>query len=174
MKLFITALLFLTSFASQAVETVEYVDLNQYLGRWYQIARNPMLFEPRNCVCAQQTLTLEDSGVVGVYNSCRKGSPEGELTDIQGTAKVTDPVSNAKLVVDFGLPFKGTYWIIGLHPEYKWAVVTDKDARSLYILSKTPMLSDELYQEALQAAEAQVPINKLLETSQVGCTYPPM
>jgi apolipoprotein D and lipocalin family protein len=155
-----------------AAETVPYVDVQKYIGRWYQIARNPMWFEPRNCVCAQQTLSLQDDGVLGVYNSCNDGSPQGPLNDIRGTATNDDPTANAKFTVDFGQPFKGSYWIIGLDADYRWAVVTDKWELSLYILSKTPELAPELYEAALASAASQVKTSNLLTTSHVGCSYP--
>jgi apolipoprotein D and lipocalin family protein len=172
MKRLVLLLGFLAPVAGYAIETVDEVDLERYAGRWYQIARNPTWFEPRNCVCAQQTLTLRDDGDVDVYNSCRVRTPRGGLQDISGTASVVDTDSNAKLSVDFGMPWKGTYWIIGLDSDYRWAAVTDRRGRTLYILSKTPTLSDDLYEAAVAAAAKEVNTDRLLETDHTGCRYP--
>lgn len=164
--------LFVSSLAQAQLTTVPHVDVAQYLGRWYQILRNPQPFEPANCPCAQQTLSLREDGLVGVYNSCNVGSVTGQLTEIRGTARNLEPSSNAKFEVDFGLPQLGQYWIIGLGPQYQFAVVSDPSLRSLYLLSKTPTLTPELEAEALALAAAQVDTSKLRRTEHAGCQYP--
>ena len=154
------------------LRTVPFVDVARYLGRWYQISRNPLPFEPLDCACTQQTLGLQNDGKVSVYNSCRDGGPNGELRDIRGTATNDDTSTNARYTVDFGLPFTGQYWIIGLDADYRWAVVSDPDRRSLYILSKTPTLADDLYQAAVAKAAEQTSTRHLRRTSHEGCSYP--
>lgn len=164
---------FLTSLSAQAeIKTVDHVDVGRYLGRWYQMARNPLPFEG-DCACSQQTLGASSvAGTVTVHNSCNDKVPAGPLREIRGTATVVDPATNAKLAVDFGFPRLGEYWIIGLGANYEYAIVTDSKANSLYILSKTPVLDPTLYTEALQKAASQVDTSRLLRTEHAGCTYP--
>lgn len=150
------------------VQTVTFVDLGRYAGTWYQIARNPLIFE-WGCECSRQILTPKEDGDVDVYNTCNFRSPQGSLREIRGTARVVDAQTNAKLEVDFGLPWKGDYWVIGLDPEYRWAVVTDSRKWSLYILSKTPTLEAELMEAALKTAAEQVDTSRLHMTNQQGC-----
>lgn len=158
------------------LQTVSYVDLSQYAGRWYQISRNPLPFEPLDCACAQQTLLPTNDGRISVHNSCNIETPQGPFSDIRGFATVADPVSNAKFTVDLGLPKLGNYWIIDLASDYKWAVVSDPTRASLYILSKTPEMSEVDYFTVLMSVVAinNVDISKLRITSQVNCKYPPM
>ena len=153
-----------------AIHVVEQVDLNRFIGTWYEIARNPIIFEPK-CACAQQKLGQLDTNTVSVYNSCNVGSIGGKLSEIRGTATPVDGLSS-KLAVDFGFFWKGDYWVIALDPEYKYAVVTDRFGYSLYILSKTPTLDSALYAKALASAETQVKTDRLVVTPQEGCTYP--
>lgn len=157
--------------ADQSLKTVPYVDVNQYLGDWYSISRNPLAFEG-DCYCARQNLSAQPDGLVAVYNSCRIGAVNGPLSDIRGTATNDNKSTNAQFTVDFGLPNKGQYWIIGLDAEYRFAVVSDPSKRSLYILSKTPELAADLYSEALSLAASQVDTSNLKMTVQQGCTYP--
>ncbi|MFN7728797.1 MAG: lipocalin family protein [Bdellovibrio sp.] len=172
---FILISLLLCSAPALALETVASVDVSRYAGRWYQISRNPLPFEPLDCACAQQTLTGLPNGVVGVYNSCNRGGSSGPMIEIRGTATSNDPVSNAQFTVDFGLPQKGQYWIIGLDRDYRWAVVSDPSLRSLYILSKTPILEQAQYELALAEAAKQVPLDKLVSTvHDEACSYPAM
>ena len=95
------------------------------------------------------------------------------MRTITGTASDDDASSNSKFTVAFqGVPFKGSYWIIGLDSQYRYAVVSDSGGDALYILSKTPTLSDNLYQEAVGIGAQQVDISKLEVTDQSNCVYP--
>lgn len=152
------------------LKTVDYVDLSRYAGTWYQIARKPVFFET-GCVCSVQKLTPTDSGAIAVLNTCNLFSVNGKVASINGTATVVDSITNAKLKVDFGLPSKGDYWIIGLAADYSWAIVTDPGNTTLYVLSKTPELSEEQYQLAVQTAAKQRDTSVLQKTLQVGCSY---
>ncbi len=151
--------------------TVNYVDVGRYLGAWYRISSYPLVFEGV-CSCARQVLSAGTDGKIDVYNSCNRGGVNGPLAEIRGFAVSDDPISNARLTVDFNLPKKGQYWIIGLDSDYRYAIVSDPARSSLYILSKTPTLSPELYQAALAEAATQMDISKLVAAEQVGCTYP--
>jgi apolipoprotein D and lipocalin family protein len=157
--------------AQAQLKTVPYVDPARYIGDWYQIAYNPLPFES-GCVCSRQQLGLRPDGLLSVYNSCNDKTPQGPLREIWGTAEDVDPATHSKFLVDFGFPRKGDYWIIGLDTNYQYAVVTDPAGRSLYILSKTPTLSVEQYNEAVTSAAEQVDTTKLQQTLQQGCTYP--
>ncbi|MBN1343299.1 MAG: lipocalin family protein [Phycisphaerae bacterium] len=126
------------------LETVAFVDVQRYMGKWYEIASYPTFF---NATCAATTAeyTLRDDGTVRVVNECRIGDPSGRLNRIEGTARVVDEQTNAKLIVSFSLFAQGDYWIIDLDEDYQWAVVGDPKRSTLFILSRTPTLDDEIY-----------------------------
>lgn len=160
------------SVARSTVKTVPLVDAQKFAGTWYRISANPIIVEPA-CACARQVLTPKADGTIAVYNSCNKGDRSGKLVEIRGTAIAKD-ASVSKLAVDFGLPWKGSYWIVAVDVYYRYAVVTDSLGYSLYVMSRAPVLSDELYDEALAAAKANnVNISRLKVQSQQGCNYPP-
>ena len=125
--------------AQPPLKTVDHVDLNRYLGKWYEIARLPNRFEKK----CQRDVTAEyskDGKKILVHNSCiqQDGSPKVA----EGRAKVADSMTNAKLKVTFFWPFYGNYWIIGLDPEYRWAIVGEPDRKYMWILSRTPQIAD--------------------------------
>lgn len=62
---------------------------------------------------------------------------------------------NAKLEVSFFKPFKGDYWIIGLDPEYRWAVVGAPSRKTLWILARAPKLEPQALEQALAIARSQ-------------------
>jgi apolipoprotein D and lipocalin family protein len=134
------------------VQTVAQVDLQRYQGRWYEIASYPMYFQ-RKCIGdTTADYALRDDGRVGVLNRCRT---ESDFIQADGKASVVDGSANARLRVSFFWPFHGDYWIIGLDPDYRWAVVGDPDRRYLWVLSRTPSLDQTSLAAALAAAKAQ-------------------
>lgn len=153
-------------------KTVEYVDLNRYLGDWYEIASIPQVFS-KDCFCTRAQYGLRDDQKISVYNTCNKESVTGDLSEATGVAKVADKKTNAKLKVSFGYPFWADYWIIGLDTDYRYAVVSNKRGTTLWILSRTPTLETSLLTEALTTATNNgIDITKLTYTTQEGCTYP--
>ena len=127
---------------------VESVELDRYLGVWYEISSYPNWFQ-RNCTAVTADYSLRDDGRIKVVNSCRKGSLDGKLKQATGRAKVVDTETNAKLKVSFFGPFWGNYWIIDLDPEYQWAVVGEPKRKYLWVLSRTRTLDDDTYQQIL-------------------------
>lgn len=131
-------------------ETVAFVDVERYTGVWYEIASYPQFFN-RGLVNTTAEYQIVDEGELSVLNKANEG-PGGEETSISGSAFVVDEESNAKLRVSFSpiFPrlFAGQYWIIGLDTEeYSWAVVSNARKSSLFILSRTPEMDEELFEE---------------------------
>ena len=122
------------------------VDLARYAGTWHEIARIPMFFQ-RKCVRdVTATYTLRE-GHVAVLNRCVTAG--AETITAAGKAFVTDAPTNRRLEVGFldilgWMPFKGDYWILALDPEYRWAIVGDRDRRYGWILSRTTELTPAL------------------------------
>jgi len=133
--------------ASGEVVGVPGLDVERYLGTWYQIAAIPAIFELqcRKDVTAEYTLVRD--GVVGVRNECRTWL--GRTSSVTGEAKVLNAPDSSELNVSFlkikdrYLHFGGAnYVVVGLGAEYDWAVVGDPDRSSGFVLSRTPSLSD--------------------------------
>lgn len=149
---YLIPVLFLSQF-SLALDTVPFVDLNKYLGTWYEIASFPMFFQ-KGCVATKATYSQRPDGMIDVLNECRKESFSGPLKQAQGVAKVVDTQTNAKLKVRFFL-FWGDYWIIDLDEEYRFAVVSEPRQKYLWILSRTPVLEEATYQGILARLKNQ-------------------
>ena len=116
--------------------TVKTVDLNRYLGYWYEIARFDHPFE-RGLDYAMAHYTLRDDGKIDVLNT---GSKDGRAEDAKGIAKTTDVVG--LLRVSFFGPFYGDYRIMMLDENYQYALVGGNNSKFLWILSRTPQLDD--------------------------------
>ena len=128
---------------------VDRVDLERYLGKWYEIASYPAWFQ-KGCTGSTAEYSLLPEGKIRVINRCRKDSLDGPLKESKGKAEVADTATNAKLKVWFFWPFKGNYWIIDLSPDYQWVVVGEPSREYLWILSRTPLMEEAVYQGILE------------------------
>jgi len=136
------------------LQTVARVDLQRYIGTWYEIASYPHRFQ-RGCVASRAVYTLRGDGTLAVTNDCRQETLDGPLRSVTGTARVVDAASGAKLEVSFFRPFWGDYWIIDLDADYQWAVVGHPSRRYLWILSRTRSLDEVVYAQILARLPAQ-------------------
>lgn len=131
------------------LETVRFVDIERYMGTWYEIAKYPNRFE-QGCYAVTAEYTLRDDGTVRVVNTCRAADGVTVRSTIEGFATVADKATNAKLSVFFYVPFGAPYWIIDLDDDYQYAVVGEPSRRFLWILSRTPTLDDATFDAILQ------------------------
>jgi apolipoprotein D and lipocalin family protein len=141
----------------QPLRVADAVNLAQFAGKWYEVARLPNALQRK---CAGDVVvhyTLRADSRVDVLNQCR--DEDGRLTETRGLArKARDGKNNAVLEVRFSraiLPFRSSwadYWILGLGPDYTWAVVGDPRRERLWILSRAPKMSASSYEQALEIA----------------------
>lgn len=137
--------------------TVESVDVNRYLGTWYELGSVKQFFSV-GLVNTKAVYSLRPDGNIRVQNSGNYFFDNGPLSSIVGSAVPVDS-SNARLNVSFTGSNSGTgpgnYWIVDLDPDYQWAIVTDPTGTSGFILSRTRSVSPEFYQELVQRAAAK-------------------
>jgi len=143
------------------VETVDYVDLTRYVGKWYEISKYPNRFQ-KNCSNSIAEYFLNDNGTIRVVNSCETSSG---MKTAKAKAWVVDKITNAKLKVSFFWPFRGNYWILDLGENYEYAVVGEPKRKYLWILSRTPQLNDLTYQKILTKLELMEYDTSLLQLS---------
>lgn len=118
------------------LKTVEKVDINQYLGTWYEIARYEHSFE-KGCSNVSATYSLQADGKISVLNSCTK--EDGKINKANGIAYALDE-SFSKLKVSFFRPFYGNYQILMLDEDYRYAVIGEPSREYFWILSRTKVL----------------------------------
>jgi apolipoprotein D and lipocalin family protein len=155
------------------VHTVPSVNLDRYVGEWFEIARLPNRFQ-RECVGeVRARYARRPDGRIEVLNQCRTARGRKEAS---GIARVVDTRTSAQLKVRFApaalsfLPFVwGDYWIIGLADDYSWAVVGSPDREYLWILARRDRLDEQSWSAARKAAAANgFDVSRLVQTSQDG------
>ena len=144
------------------------VDLNDYLGTWYEVGSIKQFFS-LGLVNTTAFYRLNTDGSIGVENSGNYFFNDGPKVTIVGAALPVDP-GNDKLNVTFFGPASatppGNYWIVDLAPDYSWAIVSDSTGGSGFLLSRTRTVSDALYQELLNRASAQGVADRITRTGQ--------
>ncbi|KAL9680092.1 hypothetical protein QQ045_017968 [Rhodiola kirilowii] len=151
-------------------KVVKGLNASRYMGRWFEIAKYPSLFEPSNAENTRATYTLKSDGKIDVLN---EAFVNGKHISIHGVAYKADPKSDeAKLKVKFDhIPFAGHYWLLYVDSDYKYAVVGEHFRLSLIILSRENMIDDKVYNQLVQIAIGQgYNTKKLKKTPQ---TIPP-
>lgn len=152
------------------VPTVSSLDVERYGGRWYEVATFPQKFQS-NCACVAANYTPSPLGV-GVRNICRQNGPDGMLVDIRGRAYQPDANQPGKLKVQFPVPSGGDadYWVFEVADDYTHAVVTDPNRSTLWILSRSRVMSDATMAGIRTRLEAAgFDLSALRMTQQEGC-----
>ena len=137
------------------LDLVPSLDLQRYLGRWYEVARYQHGFE-KTLVGATAEYAIRDDGRVSVLNSGFKKTLDGKYTDVKAVAwRPDDAVPGALKVKFFGL-FTSDYLVFGLDEvDYQWALVGNNTRKYLWFLSRMPEVSPELLEKMKGIAEAQ-------------------
>ena len=140
--------------------TVDSVDLKKYAGTWYEIGRLPMYFQ-RNCASDVTATYVEktDGSGIKVINECKAKDGSGIIAE--GLAKPADK-TGSKLKVTFlpswirWLPVgRADYWVLARDPDYQTALVGTPDKKYLWLLARSPNVSQETYAKYRQIAQQQ-------------------
>jgi len=169
MKTLISLTLFLMTLTAWSkgghLRTVDYVDVQRYVGKWYAISALPQFFT-RKCIAQTAEYEIINPQTISVLNTCLKVKGQ---TKIFGQAVVKNAETNAELIVTFNNFFtrlfrvKGDYNIISLDGEYRYVTVASEDRKSLWIMSRTPSMPLEVYNEYVKEARSQkFPTDKLI------------
>lgn len=143
-------------------QTVSTLDVERYMGRWYEIARYENRFE-KEMTDVTATYTLLPDGRIRVEN---EGYREGERKKAIGRAKQPDPSNNpGKLKVAFFLWFYTDYYILELDENYQYAVVGSSTDKYLWILSREKEQPKSLWEDLLRKiARRRYDTSKLIFT----------
>lgn len=137
----------------QGVEPVDDFVLERYLGKWYEIARLDHSFE-RGLQQVTAEYSLRDDGGVRVLNR-GYSSKSGKWDEAEGKAFFVESENQGYLKVSFFGPFYGSYIIFELEREgYEYAFISGPNTSYLWLLSRTPEVSEEVLDHFRARAEA--------------------
>lgn len=145
---------------------VKELDIERYLGKWYEIARYDHKFE-RGLVGVTATYSYREDGKIKVLNAGFKETLDGEKSEAIGKAKIPDPNMPSKLKVSFFWFFYGDYFVLELDEDYQWALIGSSSDKYLWILSRTPQIDESLYRELLnKLTDRGYDVDKLIKVEQ--------
>ncbi|HEX9063147.1 MAG TPA: lipocalin family protein [Clostridia bacterium] len=149
--------------STKNIPSVCNVDIKRYAGTWYEIARLPHSFE-KGLENVTATYNIQSDGKIEVINS---GVKNGKKKVTRGVAWVRNKSCTGELFVSFFWIFKSEYNIIRLDEKnYSFAVVTSSTKNYLWILSRTPKISDGLYADLISyAASKGFDVSKIIRHS---------
>ena len=125
---------------------VKSLDLNNYMGLWYEVARFDHSFE-RGMSNVTAEYTLQSDGMVRVVN---RGVRDGKPQEAIGKAKTTPEAG--RLRVSFFMFFYSDYNIMEMAENGEWVLVGSRSPKYLWILSRTPKMSQAVISHILQLA----------------------
>jgi len=153
---------------SQVIDktTVKELNLNRYLGTWYEIARFPHSFE-KNLVGVTATYSQRDNGKIRVLNEGFKKTLDGKKTRAEGKAKIPNKKEPGKLKVSFFLNFYADYYVMELDENYQYAMIGSSSDKYFWILSRTPQMDAKTYEMLLEKARQRgYNLKKLIKVPQ--------
>jgi apolipoprotein D and lipocalin family protein len=131
--------------------TVDTLEIDKYLGTWYEIARFPHSFE-KDLSGVTATYSMRKDGKIRVVNQGYRGGLDGKHSKAEGKAKIPDPDQPARLKVSFFLFFYGDYYVLELDEQYRWAMIGSSSPNYFWILSRTPQMDEQVYSKLLEKA----------------------
>ena len=149
------AALFLVGCAAKGPEmkTVDYVDLDRFMGSWYVIANIPTFLE-KGAHNAVETYRLNDDGSIATNFTYRKGAFDGKLKEYNPKGFILDENTNARWGMRFVWPIKADYRIVYLDDDYSQTVIGRQDRDYVWIMTRTPTISEADYDELVTFVEA--------------------
>lgn len=135
------------------METVEYVDLDRFMGRWYVIANIPTFLE-KGAYNAVETYSMNEDGTIATNFTFRKDGFDGELKEYNPKAFVLDKNSNARWGMRFVWPIKADYRIVYLDDDYTKTVIARQKRDFVWIMARTPTIGVAEYDGLVMLVEA--------------------
>jgi apolipoprotein D and lipocalin family protein len=136
---------------SEPLDVASNVDLQQFQGKWYEIARLPRTTQT-DCYATTAFYSAGSGGDLQLVHQCNLGSLDGPVHTVTMSGSVPDPGTPAKLAVDVG-GYSGDYWILAVGPNYEYALVGHPSRLYLWLLSRTPVLDSDSTQAMLTKAQ---------------------
>jgi len=130
------------------METVDYVDLEKFMGPWYVIANIPTVIE-KGAHNAVEHYELSDDGTIATTFTFRKDSFDGKRKEYNPRGFMLDTETNARWGMRFIWPLKSDYRVVYLDDDYSTTVIGRQARDFVWIMARTPTVPDDEYREVV-------------------------
>jgi apolipoprotein D and lipocalin family protein len=135
------------------MKTVDYVDIDRFMGSWYVIANIPTFLE-KEAYNAVETYSLNEDGTIATNFTFRKGGFDGKVKEYNPKAFIQDTESNALWGMRFVWPIKADYRIVYLDEDYTQTIIGRQDRDYVWIMARTPTILDADYDTLVTLVES--------------------
>jgi len=134
--------------SSKIIKTVDYVDLEKYMGDWYVIANIPTFIE-KNATNSIESYKLAENGIIETTFTFYKNTPKGEKKIYHPKGFVYNHQTNAEWRMQFLWPFKLPFLIIDLDQDYSYTVIGYPSRKYVWIMARNPIINEDQYKKIL-------------------------
>lgn len=136
----LAALLIALPASAAAPEPVKPLNIDRFIGRWYEILRTPN-DRQKNCFGAYQVWSKRTANRFAITQHCHRGSRTGPVEVVHTDARLLAHPSNAKFEASFfGGLIRKDYWVIDRADDYSWMIASSSDGKYPAVLARTPGL----------------------------------
>ena len=128
----------------EALKTVEYVDIERFMGDWYVISNIPTFIEKR-ATNALESYRLNNKREIETTFTFHEDSPKGDKKIYKPKGFIKNNKTNAEWRMQFLWPFKMPYLIIDLDKNYNYTVIGVPNRKYVWIMSRKPSLDSKTY-----------------------------
>lgn len=129
--------------------TVDYVDIDRFMGDWYVVANIPTFLE-KGAHNAVETYARNEDGSIATTFTFRDGGFDGELKEYNPTGFIEDTQTNALWGMQFIWPIKADYRIVYLDEDYTKTVIAREARDYVWVMARKPQLTDKEYEKIRQ------------------------
>lgn len=165
--IFMIGLMVLSCRQDNSDQTVDYVDLEKFMGDWYVISILPNPIE-KNTVNGIESYQLNEKGGVDITYTFYKDSPQGKKKVMHPKAEIFNKETNSEWRVQFFWPMKFPYLVIYLDEEYETTVIGVANKKYAWVMSRKPKITAEKYGLVIKRMkELGYDVDKLVDIPQI-------
>ena len=134
------------------MKTVDYVDLERFMGDWYVIANIPTFIE-KNATNAIESYSMTDNGKIKTVFTFFHESPTGGKKTYKPTGFIYNKETNAEWRMQFIWPFKMPFYIIDLDKKYSYTVIGIPSRKYVWIMARDSIMPEDVYDKIINNLE---------------------
>ena len=135
------------------MKTVDYVDIERFMGDWYVIANIPTFLE-KGAHNAVENYSLSDDGTIATTFTFRDGAFDGKEKEYTPRGFIRDTSTNATWGMRFVWPIKADYRIVYLDDDYSTTIIGRQKRDYVWIMARQPEIPEEEYEVLLDFVES--------------------
>lgn len=135
-----------------ALEPVDYVDIDRFMGKWYVIANIPTPLE-EGAHNAVEIYEKNPDGTIDTTFRFREDTFDGEIEEFTPRGFIRDEASNAVWGMRFIWPFKADYRVVYLNEDYSQTVIGRNKRDYVWVMARTPSIPDDDYRAIVARIE---------------------